>query len=820
MKSLCAKRIVSLASAAVLGAGTAAFALAGCAQENDSLLVSYSFDSTDGNRTLNGANGKQYKIDYVFNAENQDLIYKPASDPLLKKGVVGNSLYMDGFSVCIENGDFTMPKKEITMSAWVAPRVFEDLGNYTGDAEGYKRLTTVLGQSSVEIAEGFSFGYGTQGLWGVEFAVTNEAGNDIVWGFYDPVNTLPLYEWTHIAVSINLNEGYLALSYNGKISYETVMPDMAFSNFVGSVEEPLFLGYTKAQQDENGVKTQMPAGLVDEVRIYGESFAPAGLKALYEEVAKDGHPSLDWKEVAIDSSQYEGDRYRAQFHALPPGVWMNEPHAPFYYNGKYHVFYQHNPAGPRFTGSMMRWGHIVSDDMIHWEYVKDAVVPAGVCSKGVWTGGSVIGPDGAPWLLITAGSVPGNSGSGQNIAYAHPADPEDPYLTDWIVEDKVAIAQAPDFTQGEVNQFRDSTCWKDGDTYYLTVSSSNPNAGGAIPVFTSTDMRGWEYRGYLYENAAPQLGIHWECATMLPVTNGNDNKYVLMVIPQFAENSKTSIDTYYWIGTFDKLTCRFIPDEEYKYGLHMFDMGDGHFNGQTGFYDTKTGKTILYGIVQGTEAESTVNSGWAHNFAFPLELSLSADGKTLLRTPIEAIESLYDGLPLYAISGESMSASALNEAIKDVRGDLLRIDAEFTIDGKAENYSGAISVRYNPYSTPAMTEKTDIVFGNGGVYIDRSHSAATNVKYEDSNVWEEVKNSYRVTVLLDRSTLEVYVDGVMSFTTRVYPEYGDSDYLHIFENNASMTFSRFTVRRMKSAYRDAVTPAYYGNTGLLQEAAK
>ncbi len=819
MKNSISKRIVALSAATVLIAGVAAFS--GCAEENTSLLVSYSFDGTDGNKTLNGANGKQYKIDYVFNAENQDIIYKPASDPLLKKGVIGSSLYMDGFSVCIENGDFTMPKKEITMSAWVAPRVFEDLGNYTGDAEGYKRLTTVLGQSSVEIAEGFSFGYGTQGLWGVEFAITNEAGNDVVWGFYDPINTLPLYEWTHIAVSINLNEGYLALAFNGKVSYETVMPELSYSNFVGSVEEPLFLGYTKAQQDENGVKTQMPAGLVDEVKIYGECFTPSGLKALYEEGAQGGvHSTLDWKEVAIDSSQYEGDRYRAQYHALPPGVWMNEPHAPFYYNGKYHVFYQHNPAGPRFTGSMMRWGHIVSDDMIHWEYVKDAVVPSGVCEKGVWTGGSVIGPDGTPWLLITAGSVPGNSGSGQNIAYAHPADPDDPYLVDWVVEDKVAIAQAPDGTQGEVNQFRDSTCWKEGDTYYLTVSSSNPNAGGAIPIYTSKDMRAWEYRGYLYENAAPQLGIHWECATMLPVTNGNDNKYVLMVIPQFAENSKTSIDTFYWIGTFDKLTCRFIPDEEYRDTLHMFDLGDGHFNGQAGFYDTNKNRTVLYGIVQGTEAESTVNSGWAHNFAFPLELGLSADGKTLLRKPIKEIESLYDGTPLFELSGGSMTASELNGAIKEVRGDLLRIDAEFTVDGKAENYSGGISVRYNPYSTPTMTEQTNIVFGGNGVYIDRSHSAATNTKYDDSNIWNVEKNTYRVTILLDRSTLEVYVDDVMSFTTRVYPQYGDSDYLHIFEDNAALTFTQFTVRRMKSAYRDTVTPAYYGNTGLLREAAK
>lgn len=817
MKKSYAKKFTALFSAGVLAFGAAAFSLSACANTDADLLVSYSFETDDGN-AVNAANGKKYKIDYVFNPENQSVLYKPASNPLLKQGVAGKSLYMDGFSVCVKNEDFAMPKKELTLSAWVAPRVFEELGGYGGDAEGYKRLTTVLGQSSLEIAEGFSFGYGSQGLWGVEFAITNEAGNDVVWGFYDPINALPLYEWTHIAASIDLNNGYVALSYNGEVSYQTVMPEMAFANFVGSMEEPLYMGYTVAQQDDNGVKTQMPAGLVDEVKIYSRSLTPTELNGLYREGAADGaHPALDWKEVAIDSSQYEGDRYRAQYHALPPGVWMNEPHAPFYFNGKYHVFYQHNPAGPRFTGSMMRWGHLVSDDLVHWEYVKDAVVPKGVCSKGVWTGGSVIGPDGAPWLLITAGSVPGNSGSGQNIAYAHPADVTDPYLTDWVVEDKVAIAQAPDNTQGQVNEFRDSTCWKDGDTYYLTVSSSNPNAGGAIPIFTSKDMRGWEYRGYLYENAAADLGIHWECAALLPVSNGTQTKYVLMVIPQFSDNSSTAIDTYYWIGEFDKLTCRFIPDAEYADTLHKFDLGKGHFNGQSGFYDENKNRTVLFGIVQGTEAESTVNSGWAHNFAFPLEISLSEDGKSLVRKPVREIESLY-AETLY--SAEGKTAAVLNGEIKNIRGDLLRIDAKVKVNGSGD-YRGSIAVRYNPYSTDGRKEQTEIAFTNNGVFVDRSASSVTaGLERGNTDVWGVVKDEYSVTVLLDRSTLEVYVDGLMSFTTRIYPEYGDSDYLRVFEENCYLTFTEFTVRRMKGAYKDEVTPAYYGNKGLMQEAGE
>lgn len=60
----------------------------------------------------------------------------------------------------------------------------------------------------------------------------------------------------------------------------------------------------------------------------------------------------------------------------------------------------------------------------------------------------------------------------------------------------------------------------------------------------------------------------------------------------------------------------------------------------------------------------------------------------------------------------------------------------------------------------------------------------------------------------------------MSITTRIYPHYGDSDYLRVFEENATILFTELTVRSMKSAYSETVTPAYYGNSGLLQEAVK
>src|SRR5206468_12407061 len=40
-----------------------------------------------------------------------------------------------------------------------------------------------------------------------------------------------------------------------------------------------------------------------------------------------------------------GDRHRPQYHIVPPAYFLNDPNGPFFWNGKYHMFYQYAPGG-------------------------------------------------------------------------------------------------------------------------------------------------------------------------------------------------------------------------------------------------------------------------------------------------------------------------------------------------------------------------------------------------------------------------------------------------------------------------------------------
>ena len=68
------------------------------------------------------------------------------------------------------------------------------------------------------------------------------------------------------------------------------------------------------------------------------------------------------------------ERYRPQYtlHAL--SNWMNDPNGLVYFDGQYHLFFQHNPFGN--TWGHMSWGHAVSPDLVHWTHLPVAIPEA------------------------------------------------------------------------------------------------------------------------------------------------------------------------------------------------------------------------------------------------------------------------------------------------------------------------------------------------------------------------------------------------------------------------------------------------------------
>lgn len=79
--------------------------------------------------------------------------------------------------------------------------------------------------------------------------------------------------------------------------------------------------------------------------------------------------------------------YRDQFHVSARRGWTNDPNGMVYHDGKYHLYFQHNPFGIQWGN--MHWGHLESTDLIHWEE-KPIALYQNTTADMMFSGGGIV----------------------------------------------------------------------------------------------------------------------------------------------------------------------------------------------------------------------------------------------------------------------------------------------------------------------------------------------------------------------------------------------------------------------------------------------
>lgn len=771
--------------------------MSGCGEKQDpDLLLHLTFDEGSGT-TVKDKSGhqKDATVEYVFTNPE----YQPeAQDPQWRTtGAVGGSLLFDGYSnrIYYPNEDLQVSGSALTVQAWVAPRMFE-WDAPEAAANGEEHLTAVVSQYNDESNTGFILGYQRHGAWSFQIGV-----GDRYYRVWDNNHPIKKYRWNHIAATFDGETGEINMYLNGELI--NTQKTIKNAKIKGTSRRNLYIAYNNDPDSCATASYNMVSGLLDDIKLFKRALTAEEIQKYYSSC----NPSeIEFEDIWLQNILTE-DIHKTQYHGGPYQHWMNEPHAPFYYNGKYHLFFQFNLNGPYFHN--ICWGHLISDDMVNWKPLKEIITPTAgtVCPDGVWSGGATLDGNGNPVLFFTAGDDARTGADdligNQNIGMARPKDLSDPELKEWVVSDEYAVKQKSG--QGKAGEFRDAFVYRDGTagdyTWYMLICSSNNANRGTALVYTTKDdkFNKWTYKGEVYQmpaNIAASYGRTWELPVLVPVSTqeGTKEKWLFVFSPAPADQYDASI--FYLLGDFNKTTCKFTPDDPTP---KKFDFGQTVFTGPSALIDPETGKVEMFSIMQDQRSGGEqAKAGWAHCVGLTREIYLSDDGTTACIKPLDTLKN-YEKETLKENNTE-LSLEQANSLLADVKGDMLHVELTFKITDLTQASSG--DGIFGVYLRAAQDKSQYTEYGynlkTGSLYVSTGMAGNINKSGTGEMTYAIKGDTIKMEFYVDRSLTEGFFDGTVAGTARSYSK-ATSNGLQVFGGNG-LKITHLKVATMKSIY--------------------
>jgi len=458
--------------------------------------------------------------------------------------------------------------------------------------------------------------------------------------------------------------------------------------------------------------------------------------------------------LALRRWMIANDPHLPVYHFTGPESWINDANGVIYHKGTYHLFYQFDPIvdGRR---SRRCWGHAVSSDLVHWRDWPVAIWPDSKYDRGgVYSGNVVIDDKGFPVALYT-GNV-----AGHRETYGMLARSTDGFVT-WQKKMVMDNKQRPN-ARSPVHW--DAQIWKDGDTWYQLIggSTGGKSAKGAAFLWTSGDLERWTLAKPIYTGGP---GRFWE----LPYLLGFGRKYVLMI--GVGGNP-------YWVGTYDKKTLTFKPDnprtrsadpgDYYAVNPHMVDdKGPGGSQ-----------RRIMHAWARTPPTPTKSVPWWQGAHAIPRVISVA--GGRLVQEPIPELKVLRGKKSQF---GNLSVTPESKDLLEGAGGDALEIIATFK-PGGAKRFG--LKVRAS-------------ADGKGGVIIwydpaGRQFGVANRRAPSDL----KAPGPVRLHVFVDRSIVEAYCNG--NAITKVTYVDAAAKGLAVFAEGGKCTLESIEIWKMKSMW--------------------
>ncbi len=260
---------------------------------------------------------------------------------------------------------------------------------------------------------------------------------------------------------------------------------------------------------------------------------------------------------------------RPKYHYKPEKGWINDPNGLVWFNGWYHVFYQHAPDFEIPRKQPMHWGHARTKNFIDWEELPIALKPDKPYDhEGCWSGTAIV-KDNKLYLFYASIS----NDSTVSVAFSEDGINFEKYKGNPV------IAHYP--KEGGPD-FRDPAVCKINDSYYCVMATGNPDEkAGRLLLYKSKDLLNWDYSGVMNEW---KNCMYTECPSFIQV----DKEQCLLSTSVCPLES----DHYFSLMLGDFINEKFIINQSFNP-----DKGPDQYAGQ--IFRDNLGRNILITWIPG-----------------------------------------------------------------------------------------------------------------------------------------------------------------------------------------------------------------------------
>jgi fructan beta-fructosidase len=439
---------------------------------------------------------------------------------------------------------------------------------------------------------------------------------------------------------------------------------------------------------------------------------------------------------------------RPAFHFTPPTHWMNDPNGLVYFDGEYHLFYQHHPHS--MVWGPMHWGHAVSKDLIHWEHLPIALHPD---EHGMIFSGSAV----IDWhntagfgeqAMVAIFTYNKERIETQNLAYS-----TDRGRT-WTKYAGNPVIPHPE----HLKDIRDPKVFWHADHWVMLLA-----AGDCILFYTSTNLKDWQASGTFGNGYGSTSGV-WETPDLfqLPLT-ASDSRWVLVVgvgAGAYAGGSGTQ----YFIGSFDG---KGFTSHNPKETILWMDYGADFYAPQS-WNEEPHGRRILLAWMNNWQyAREIPATTWRGAFTLPREISLTQTdaGIRLAQQPIAELKNLRTK----TYHWENQIILPTENILENIELTNFEIIAEFQMTSTTQHCGFRVCTGDN--------EHTSIGYNNSQrqLVVDRTNAGESNFHEGFAKIQEIPaplleSNVLKLHIFVDHHSIEVFANnGEISITNLIFP---------------------------------------------------